>query len=368
MTHPGMLTFLLVTATLVPQESPLPLDRPRVITIAPDDSQIAAGYVGGRVELLDSRTGELLRILEPHLDDDVWALEFSPNQRRLAALGHDGSLIVWDLRKDRASSPVVAVCPSGEHLRNYPFGSLLSWSPTGDRLVAGDLNGNNSLWTANGKLVAIWNVSDPVGDPQLLWTPDGASLLSADGKVVRILNAETGELLARKIECEAEIVALAIHPRGKRIATGHINSKLDTWNLETGELILEEQYLEPRFSEEEDEVAAISFSPDGGLMGISLRQGTAVFVVETDSRKRIWTSKYLGAHFFEVMQLAWSPDGCRFWFSFECGRGRLYCFAPSTLADPEIIYKSRIPRFGTHLGVVLEKETGVVSTAGDRIR
>jgi len=335
----------------------------RAVAVARDGKVIAAGHRRGRVELLDAASGEHLRDLEPVLSNVPWALEFSPDGERLAGLGHDGKLVVWSLTRALASPPLAALPSCEDRAKEYPFGASMAWSPSADRLVVGDWDGNTSLWTATGELVQRWVVSDPPGDPQLAWSPDGELLLTADGALIRARDAETGEVVSKaarpgEIDCGDEIVALAIHPQGRLVATGHADDCLRLWNPETGKLEYERRYPDSFFPERENELAAIAFSPDGERLAFSTREGTYVRVIDVQTRERLWTSDYHGAHFFEVMQLCWSPDGSRLWYSFACGGGGLFCVEPEGEAAPVVVGSSNVPRFAGAIGVIRPRDAG----------
>ena len=349
----------------------------RAVAISPDGQRIAAGHSDGKVELLRAETGEALAVLEPVLSDDVWNLAFSPDGARLAGLGHDGKLVLWKLGDGgemvRVAGPLDALPAHGEVMHDFPFGSELSWSPTGERLIAGDTSGANSLWSPEGELILRWTVSDPRGDPQLVWSSDGERLLTADGSELQVRSAKTGALLGdgdgpARIQCTQPIVAVALHPDGQLAATGHVNSTLKLWSLESGELLFEQQYLDRFIPEEEDEVAAIAFSPSGAQMALSIREGSHVWIVDVETKQRLWVSEFLGAHFFEVMQLRWSPDSSRLWFVFQCGRARLYCVNPAAGGKPTVIDDANPPQFGASRGVILSgRQIGLVDYGGRRL-
>lgn len=73
---------------------------PDVVTalaISPDDSLVAVGLAGGRLQLYERKTGHLLRELDGH-PGGVNALDFSSDGSFLASGGGDGIVVVWGVK------------------------------------------------------------------------------------------------------------------------------------------------------------------------------------------------------------------------------------------------------------------------------
>ena len=66
------------------------------VAFSPDDRYIAAGQLGGSVQLWSTETGALVAVMHGH-DERVSAVEFSPDGRWLATGSWDGSLQLWGL-------------------------------------------------------------------------------------------------------------------------------------------------------------------------------------------------------------------------------------------------------------------------------
>jgi WD40 repeat protein len=66
------------------------------LTFSPDGRTLAAGTVGGAVELWDVASGRRRSVLGGH-SGGIWALEFAPDGRTLFSGGNDGTVRVWDM-------------------------------------------------------------------------------------------------------------------------------------------------------------------------------------------------------------------------------------------------------------------------------
>jgi WD40 repeat protein len=293
------------------------------VALTPDGERVLAGCSDGAVHVLDAATGARLSSLEP-MEEAVWALTVSPDGQLLAALSHGGNLRFFDL----ATGHVLATSRAGEPSGwTYPFGTFLDWDPAGTRLVVVRTNGESSLWSRTGDLVARWQLDGLDNDYRARWMPRGTKLLTASGNAVELRAGSTGEVLSRPIACPEPIVVLDLSPDGRTLATGHRDGWTRLWDLERGVERVSVQFVDPLFPEPEDEIAALDFSPDNAELLVSNRQGTFVELRATSTLQLLRQTEFLGAHFGEAMPVRWSPDGSRAWYAFECGGGMLASFA-----------------------------------------
>src|SRR5207249_1849415 len=99
-----------------------------------------------RVEVWDTSTG-LLSTLVSTSEENITALEFSPDGRSLAAACLRG-VVCWDLTKDR----------QGVRVGDHSVGMILSlaFAPNSDILATGDLLWKVRLWdVVNSKELAV---------------------------------------------------------------------------------------------------------------------------------------------------------------------------------------------------------------------
>lgn len=364
-----------------PDAPPDPSDqRGRAVAISGDGVLIACGFTCGSVALFEAKSGERLRDLEPPLESVPWQLSFSPDATRLAGLGQRGELLIWELEGPAESEHGTSPAKRGRALRpggsigGGHFGARLSWSPDGERLVVLDHRGLASLWTAIGERVLRWKSAvTPPGHPQANWTPDGRTLLRVDGPHVQQRDGRTGALRPGderfpEIRGPSPVVSMDLHPDGVLLATGHEDCRVKLWNVESGRLAGATQFSGGWVLEEDDDIGDLAFSPSGDRLALSTRDGTHIVVADSRSLRDIWVSGFLGAHFFEVYRISWSPDGSRLWYAFECGSATLFSVDPKPGAQAEEHGDGLVPLFGGETGVVLSPgEAHAIDLSGLRL-
>ncbi len=178
-------------------------DKATAVAFSPDGKLLAAG-VGGRLEILDARTGK--RVRQQDVNSEVFALAFSPDGQYLAWADRVG-LMVW-----RWPTPVVRqLTPRGGQVRAFAF------------------------------------------------SPDGRLLAAADGKELRLYEVGSGQQV-RALSSQEGFTAVAFSPDGRRLATGEADGPVKLWDAGRGVAVFD--LLAPRGRP----VKALAFSPDGQLL------------------------------------------------------------------------------------------------------
>jgi WD40 repeat protein len=176
---------------------------------------------------------------------------YSPDGKRLATIGKDGTVKVWD-------------AATGRELLNLPGTTPLA---------------------------------DSYGPQRLAISPDGALLASSDNNLVKIWDSVSGQVLRTLSGHTAEVWAVAFSRDGKRLATGGIDAKVRVWEVATGNLLR-------TLSGHADAIEVLAFSPDGIRLASASDDGTI----------RVWDSVN-GQALLEFdappISVAFSPDGTR---------------------------------------------------------
>lgn len=318
------------------------------VAISPDGETVASiGQQRNDIRLSSARTGEALRVL-PGRSGGVGQIVFSADGRALAHShstgARDSTVRVWDIRTARlmqtreVTGYVSALCfaPDRKSLMagigqydgsekpghqvwwgNISSGVLqrwvslpqavLSFSPDGKTVAAGD-------WRAP---IQLWDVSGPSGSEAKLlplkvergrgtrayavFTPDGGKVaIGGWDSAVRIWNVKTGKLAAtiqdpKNTANAVEVVAFA--PRSGRWATAY------SW----GPISLRES-LQPQVTRTfgYSSVNFLAFSPDGTTLVVGNLRDNGVTLWNVASGRSERTIKDLGG---TVRAVAHTPAG-----------------------------------------------------------
>jgi WD40 repeat protein len=282
------------------------------------DPEILSGHTAAVVALAFSRDGGSLatgsrdatvRLWDPDAPansvatleqgDAVLALALSSNGRWLATGGEDNAARLWDLQRMRGrSDPSLVLVHSGPVERVF-FGSDSRWLATG----------------GPGDAARLFEVEDPSVSPVVLAGPVTALGLSGDDRWLAIGSDQGSARLWRLDQLASqpvvvghddEVTALSFSPDGS-LATGTADNVTRMWSLDAPS-------AEPEALEQTDfgfdlaRVEAIAFSPDGRLLATG----------SGDRRVRFWTLGASGPDLTdeqeldaEVNDLAFSADGGR---------------------------------------------------------
>ena len=172
-------------------------------------------------------TGTALdRVVGTH-HDRVHTIAWDSVGRRLASVGGDGVVRVWDV--DGGGRP--------DELGGSSWVTAVAWSPDGDRLVCGDLDGAVRVHAlqAPGESLDVGHHDGP-GVRAVSWSPDGTRLASGADDGVRVWthvsSSPTARAGALHLGCESWVRCLAWSPDGRRLAFGDDDGAVWVWSGE----------------------------------------------------------------------------------------------------------------------------------------
>lgn len=168
------------------------------------DGQLLAGAAeNGSIGVWDGHSGDPVRILMGH-GDRVPANSSYPAEQR----------------------PGVAVSFTSQRVND------LAWHPYDDRLASVGYDGTVRVWDVSSGSGTVLHTFDYEGY-SLAYTKDGTRLLASDltGRVIE-LDAETGNLL-REFESISSSVAIVMSPDGRYMAGAGVGGAV-MWDLQTG--------------------------------------------------------------------------------------------------------------------------------------
>jgi WD40 repeat protein len=229
----------------------------------------------------------------------VWDVASSPDGLWLASCAHDGSVKLWDARREEIHRT----------LEGHPGQNAwsLAFSPEGDRLASGadDIR----IWdvTTGQKLFTFTLPALPDGlaplvrglafHPHHPWLAAG----SQDGSV-RLWNWHTGAALGTLHKFSSEVLGVAISPDGSTLAAGCRDHHVAVWSLGSH---VEALRLPEGVLNHDSPVWAVAFSPDGNHIASACEDGAILLWKNRSLEKLVM----LQGGTKQVRRLSFSRDG-----------------------------------------------------------
>jgi WD40 repeat protein len=236
------------------------------VAFSPDGKWIAAagGFPDQVVHLWDVDTGKEVHKLAGH-KWDVRSLAFAPDGKTLASADGNENTTLWDLSTGKELFALSGV------------GDFTAFSPDGKTLAAVSSRLVVRLFDpATGKERFPFGRHDGAVQA-LVFSADGKTAVTNDGKALRIWDAATGKLLRQTAGRSDFIPTLALAPDGKTLATVTGNNTIRCYETATAKETATFPSTLP--------VGSVAFSPDGKWLvvgGRFLEAGTGKEVRRID--------------------------------------------------------------------------------------
>lgn len=174
------------------------------------DGRLLACADDATVRIWDAELGTALDKLESH-NDQVTAITWSPDGKRLVSAARDGEVHIWDSTQWRLL-----------HLLLGHEGEVHSilWIPDNGCILTAGSDGSLRYWDAD---VGVQQRSIPIREVGLrvvAWSLDGLRLASAGAETIQVWDRATGALLNELHGHESTIKAVEWSPDGSLLISG----------------------------------------------------------------------------------------------------------------------------------------------------
>ncbi len=179
------------------------------------------------VRLWDARDGRARAVLET--TEPMNAVVFAAGDTRVAAVGHDGFLWLWD----RASGEL-----KGKFSGHERGVTHLAVSPDGTRLLSAGIDRTVRLWDASqGAQLAVFRHHE-AQVYAAAFLPDRRRAVSAGRDGIMTVWSLTDGKVEREIKAhEVQVWGVAPSPDGRFVVTAASDGSARVWHLETGDRI-----------------------------------------------------------------------------------------------------------------------------------
>ena len=300
------------------------------VAFSPDGKRLASGSADKTVRIWDVSQGQLqlVKVLSPPAE--VWSVAWSPDGKTLAVAGAGSSIHLLDAESFKRTGVL-----QGDN----GFVRTLAWSPDGRVLVSGSASEEGSLsygdvtfWDpANGRIIErlLSRNNQPVRT--VAFDPRGKVVaIGQDNGTITFVDAASKQLLGDPVKAHNHrVMSIAFSPDGQYMISGSIDTTIALWDLSTptksiainstGKLLATSQggvinlwgltgdQTSPLLSlyGHTDDVAALTFSPDGSFLASAGRDDT---IIVWDSSTGKLLEALISSH-SGITALAISPDG-----------------------------------------------------------
>lgn len=267
-------------------------------TVSPDGRLLAAAGADSVAWFVDAATMTVVGAV-PTGQGEINGLSFSPDGSRLASMGDDGTVAIWETSQRGL----------GSLLKRFPYGDDKAYaavfsSDTTRLFVCGAQPEIRVFDTASGTLLETLTGHRRAVESIAL-SPNGRYLASgASDCFARFWDAHTGKSLQKSADCGTRVSTVTFTPDGRYVVFGDVNGGL---YFSSGEA------FEPvRRFHLSAAVQSLAVSPDGLSLAVGTRDGVirvfdrespeAVFACDAGP-VRIWQ-----AHESRVYSLVWISD------------------------------------------------------------
>jgi WD40 repeat protein len=288
------------------------LTDPTTITPAwsPHGSYLLAADGDGTARIVDAATGGVIHSFNALPDRaglyrfDVWSTSWSFDEQHALTAGTDGTVHIWGIDGTLISTLDDPSSDKGVNRSGAPISPInqqVIFSPNGQRVAA----------IGADDIVRIWNTSTPDAPPlrllghtaqitRIAWEQDSRRLASASAdKTARVWDTTAGrELLVLRGHGDA-VQSVAWSADRQRLLTASIDGTMRVWSTNLGE--------ERAVKLGPDGATAAAFSPDRSILSWGTENGDVLLWRVSESDWKL--QRTLSGHTGPIRSMVFSKDG-----------------------------------------------------------
>jgi serine/threonine protein kinase len=309
------------------------------VDVSPEGRKLATAGGDRTARIWDLATGSPLSPPLRH-DGPVRAVAFQPDGGLVATAGDDGLIRFWDaVTGEPFGAPIVCGSPV----------TTFGFSPEGARIAAASGRGGAFLWdvATRSPVRALDGQDASIG--AIAFSPTGSTLaLALSDGVVLLLESSSGETLGEPLVHDSAVTCLVFDTTGQRLLTGSLDGTARLWDVAS-------------------RVTIVTLAEQGRIRCLAFRTGGDVFAASGDEGTgRLWessTGRPTGdrlEHRARVNCLAFRPDGTVLATGGHDGTVRLWCATTGLPIGPALEHGRAVQ------SVVFSRDGGrLISRGGD---
>ena len=267
------------------------LEDVTAVAFSPDGKRLVTGSWDQTAKVWEAASGRELLTLKGH-SAPIWCVALSPDGQRIVTGSWDQTAKVWDAASGRE---LLTLRGHSRPIRSVAF------SPDSQRIVTGSWDQTAKVWeAASGReLLTLGGTNGNVDS--VAFSPDGQRIVTGLGdSTAKVWEAVGGRELFTLKGHGHQVRSVAFSTDGQRIVTGSDDQTAKVWEATTGKVLL-------TLKGHAAEIYCVAFSPDGQRIVTGSWDQTAK-VWEAASGRELLTLK---GHSAAIWSVAFSPDSQR---------------------------------------------------------
>ncbi|MFE2944934.1 hypothetical protein ACFXKG_38755 [Streptomyces sp. NPDC059255] len=278
-----------ISAPLTPKRMTEPVSADRPLALSAPSGLLAISRNGVLRTLDLNKPGERRSFSVGAIGhrQDITALAFSPDGKKLATGSYDGTVVLWDATDPAAPKQTRTLKGNEAPITDLAF------APDGVSLVAVDSQQTVVRWSTSGRnsVEPVTTLRDRKDFRTLSYAPDGRTLVTGgtDGDIVLrdISDPVHPRTIATVKGHDDLVVGMAISPDGKILASSDRTGLIQLWD------ITDRRRPRKAGSLQESELgpSSIDFAPHGAVLTVFTVNETDLYDVSTLDPQRLGTTK-----------------------------------------------------------------------------